>query len=148
VLERRKFLKRIGEVGAAGLCFKSTPFLARTQGMASEEVLYNGIRLPSTWPPHPSSLSLEPMAVPYLASPPEIITIDVGRQLFVDDFLIERTTLRRTFHTAKYHPENPFSNPTSLGSKPAATRQPWFSATEFGTIPKTGNTRCGTWAAS
>jgi hypothetical protein len=51
------------------------------------------------------------VAVPYLASPPEVIPIDGGRQLFVDDFLIERTTLRRTFHTAKYHPENPILRP-------------------------------------
>src|SRR5438105_7832551 len=39
------------------------------------------------------------------------ISIDVGRQLFVDDFLIERTTLRRTVHAANYHPENPILKP-------------------------------------
>ncbi len=42
-------------------------------------------------------LSVEPMTVPYLQSPPSLIPIDVGRQLFVDDFLIEKTDLERTF---------------------------------------------------
>ena len=37
------------------------------------------------------------MPAPYLVHPPEIIPIDVGRRLFMDDFLIEETTLERTF---------------------------------------------------
>src|SRR6266446_1429474 len=110
-LERRKFLKRIGCLGVSGMCLTGKTFLADTRGAGPGEVLYNGIRLPSAWPPRLPSLSLEPMAIPYLASPPEVIDIDRGRQLFVDDFLIERTTLRRTFHTASYHPENPILKP-------------------------------------
>jgi hypothetical protein len=47
------------------------------------------------------------MRVPYLESPPSVIPIDVGRQLFVDDFLIAETTLERTFHLATFHPANP-----------------------------------------
>src|SRR5205823_2009324 len=35
----------------------------------------------------------------------------VGRQLFVDDFLIERTTLKRTHHRAEYHPASPVLRP-------------------------------------
>jgi len=61
------------------------------------EVLYNGIELPDEWPPN-YPWSREPMRIPYLESPPEVININVGRQLFVDDFLIEETTLERTFH--------------------------------------------------
>ena len=38
------------------------------------------------------------MPVPYLESPPNVAPINVGRQLFVDDFLIESTTLTRRFH--------------------------------------------------
>ena len=71
------------------------------------EVLYNGIVLPSQWPPNIRHYSREPMCVPYLLSLPEIVPIDVGRQLFVDDFLIEETTLKRTFYSAVIHPASP-----------------------------------------
>lgn len=75
------------------------------------EVIYNGIKLPDQWPPKIERLTREPMPVPYLDHPPAVILIDVGRQLFVDDFLIERTTLKRTFHRAKYHTANPILKP-------------------------------------
>lgn len=72
------------------------------------EKLYNGIVLPRQWPPsHLSPASDEPMPVPYLDHPPEVIPIDVGRQLFVDDFLIEETDLERRFHRPGKHPSNP-----------------------------------------
>lgn len=72
------------------------------------EKLYNGIELPDQWPPRflePDSA--EPMEVPYLKRKPRVIPIDLGRQLFVDDFLIEKTTLKRTFHTATKFEGNP-----------------------------------------
>jgi len=76
------------------------------------ETLYNGIRLPSPWPPRDWSISQEPPPPPpYLVSPPAVIPIDVGRQLFVDDFLVEQTTLQRTFHRAEYHPASPVLRP-------------------------------------
>ena len=75
--------------------------------MEKPEVLYNGICLPSPWPPQRQTLSLGPETPPYLKSPPEVVVIDVGRQLFVDDFLIEHTTLHRTFHLPTYHPASP-----------------------------------------
>ncbi|MCA9734052.1 glycosyl hydrolase family 32 [candidate division KSB1 bacterium] len=83
-----------------------------TQG----EVLYNGIILPGQWPPDYGPLDYgkynrQPMPVPYLATPPAVIPIDVGRQLFVDDFLIEHTTLKRTFHRAELHRESPVLKP-------------------------------------
>jgi hypothetical protein len=53
------------------------------------------------------------MPVPYLASRPELVPIDVGRQLFVDDFLIERTDLHRTFHQAEKYDGNPVLWPTT-----------------------------------
>ncbi|HXJ75824.1 MAG TPA: right-handed parallel beta-helix repeat-containing protein, partial [Candidatus Dormibacteraeota bacterium] len=79
------------------------------------EVLHNGIMLPREWPPRlaefPTSVETDPVVPPYLTSPPPVITIDVGRQLFVDDFLIAETTLARTFHLATYHPANPVVQP-------------------------------------
>jgi len=82
------------------------------------EALYNGIVLPSLWPPQPATWPHpEPVAPPYLVSPPSVISIDVGRQLFVDNFLIEETTLQRTFHLAEYYHSNPVLQPD----------QPWES---------------------
>ncbi|MDA7874965.1 hypothetical protein N9239_00805 [bacterium] len=77
--------------------------------------LYNGIVLPEKWPPHYGEISRDPMPVPYLTDPPAVIPIDVGRQLFVDDFLIETTTLSRTFHQAEYCAENPVIRCDKLG---------------------------------
>ncbi len=76
------------------------------------ELLYNGIRLPKTWPPRNMVRDCrEPMPVPYLEYPPEVIPIDVGRQLFVDDFLIEATGLRREFHQPVKYEGNPVLRP-------------------------------------
>jgi len=72
------------------------------------ETLYNGIDLPDVWPPRfRDPASDAPMPVPYLIHPPRVIPIDIGRQLFVDDFLIEKTTLTRTFHQARKFEGNP-----------------------------------------
>lgn len=65
-----------------------------------EGVLHNGIELPNEWPPVHQELSENiTMPVPYLENRPEVITIDVGRQLFVDTFLIESTNLKTVYHT-------------------------------------------------
>jgi hypothetical protein len=78
----------------------------------SGQVLYNGITLPAVWPPKSTGLSRDPVTPEYLLHPPAVIPIDVGRQLFVDDFLIESTTLVRTHHQPKYHPASPVLKPT------------------------------------
>jgi hypothetical protein len=71
-------------------------------------VQYNGIVLPPQWPPANQSLAREPSSPPpYLITPPRPIRIDVGRQLFVDEFLVEQTNLKRTFHLPEYHPASP-----------------------------------------
>jgi hypothetical protein len=79
------------------------------------ETLYNGIRLTSPWPPEltkfPVSVESDPVEVPYLTSPPAVIPIDLGRQLFVDDFLIADSTLERTWHQPEYHPASPVLKP-------------------------------------
>ncbi|MGC9316806.1 MAG: LamG-like jellyroll fold domain-containing protein, partial [Armatimonadota bacterium] len=75
------------------------------------EVLCNGIRLPQTWPPRRERLTPDPVTPPYLLSPPEVMPIDVGRQLFVDDFLIEETTLSRTYHRPQFYEGNPILEP-------------------------------------
>ena len=78
----------------------------------ANETLYNGITLPQTWPPRnvPES-SREPLPVPYLSHPPQVIPIDLGRQLFVDDFLIAETSLIRAFGKPEIHPQSPVLQP-------------------------------------
>ena len=94
---------------AAGLLIAAGAASAQAQ---EGETLYNGIVLPKPWPPRPSweaiRRGVEP---PYLKAPPAVIPIDVGRQLFVDDFLVETTTLTRSHHQAEYHPGNPVVKP-------------------------------------
>jgi hypothetical protein len=90
-----------------------------TEQTPIKEVLYNGIQLPSPWPPKIEKLTDEPMPVPYLANPPTVISIDVGRQLFIDDFLIEATDLQRTFHNPQAHPGNPVLKPDKPWEKTA-----------------------------
>ncbi len=85
--------------------------LVWSDSLQAGEKLYNGIVLPEQWPPRAKNFTLVPMPVPYLKNPPEVIEIDVGRQLFVDDFLIEHTSLTRTHHLAKYWPDNPVLKP-------------------------------------
>jgi len=80
--------------------------------LAAQEVLYNGIELPIEWPPKDIEMnSREPMRVPYLENPPAIIPIDIGRQLFVDDFLIEKSTLKRVWHRPVKYDGNPVLKP-------------------------------------
>jgi hypothetical protein len=89
-----------------------TPYVQTDWSRNDGELLYNGIRLPTTWPPlFESAESTAPMDVPYLDSPPDVISIDVGRQLFVDDFLVEATDLEQTFHLAEKYTNNPVFKP-------------------------------------
>lgn len=88
----------------------------RNEYPSMTEMLYNGICLPKDWPPkNLSETSREPLSLPYLKNPPSVIPLNVGRQLFVDDFLIEHTTLHRSFHTPRLYEHNPILKPeTSL----------------------------------
>lgn len=84
-------------------------------------ILYNGIELPAEWPPRRlDPASRAPMPVPWLARPPRVIPIDVGRQLLVDDFLIEQTDLQRIWHRPVKDSENPVFRP----ERPNETRSP------------------------
>lgn len=104
----RRDLLRIAASGAAVWPFAGSLSNLQAQGPPQ---LYNGIRLGSPWPPRLKYPDEHPVLPPYLQDPPARIPIDVGRQLFVDDFLIEETTLSRTWHHATYHPANPILRP-------------------------------------
>ena len=99
----------------SSLGFRSCFAQSGGTGSATEReslLLSNGIRLPAVWPPQDGDPgSSEPMVVPYLATPPAVIPIDQGRQLFVDDFLIESSTLERVYHQAEKFTGNPVLAP-------------------------------------
>lgn len=81
-----------------------------TTGNAGE-VLYNGIELPNQWPPMTPIEGRAVRPVPYLTERPSVVAIDVGRQLFVDDFLIEKSTLQRQWHYPERYKGNPILKP-------------------------------------
>jgi hypothetical protein len=89
----------------------------RADAQDVERATYNGIRLPRPWPPDRRSLPASAVPPPYLVSPPDVIPIDIGRQLFVDEFLIQDTTLERTFHRAEYYSGNPVVWPNTRWEK-------------------------------
>lgn len=106
-LSRRQFLQTSAAVGLGSPALLGA---AAAQPPAGE-TLYNGIKLGVPWPPDNRYLSPDPIDPPYLADPPAVVSIDVGRQLFVDDFLIEESSLARVFHRATYHPRSPILAP-------------------------------------
>ncbi len=103
-MNRREFLH-------TGTALAATPALSFADvPQGAGETLSNGIKLSAPWPPawKEAPANLEP---PYLVSPPAVIPIDLGRQLLVDDFLIEKTDLTRTFHAPKPHKDTPILKP-------------------------------------
>ena len=90
--------------------------------------LYNGIVLPQQWPP--VGTASQAYSIPfYITSPPAVIPIDVGRQLFVDDFLIQQTTLARTQHQPVMYAGNPIITPA--GSDTAGLALPFSNGAWF-----------------
>lgn len=88
------------------------------------EKLYNNIMLEDGFSDKPS----EAENVPYLQNPPDIIDISVGRQLFVDDFLIEETNLSPVYHKAEKAAENQILAPET----------PWERKDSPAACPKSG----------
>ena len=70
----------------------------------------------------------DPENVPYLKNPPKVINVNVGRQLFVDDFLIEKTSLTPEYHKAKKYQDNPVFKPET----------PWETDTNSMACPFSG----------
>lgn len=71
------------------------------------EKLYNNIILNDNFHEKPSDAN----DIPYLNNPPDIIDVSVGRQLFVDNFLIEETNLTPKYHKAEKFEGNPVLYP-------------------------------------
>jgi len=99
-------------VGAIAVFLTLAYCCAPTPDGAKETTLCNGIILPKEWPPrYPVPNKPTDMPVPYLENIPDIIPVSLGRQLFIDDFLIEETDLIRTFHSPHYYKGNPVLGP-------------------------------------
>jgi len=79
---------------------------------SAQTTLYNGITLPSVWPPLQTATQQYQLPT-YITSPPKTIPINLGRQLFVDDFLIFQTSLTRTQHRPTMYTGNPILTPGS-----------------------------------
>lgn len=89
-----------------GLCVAC---MAQSQSQTS---LGNGITLPAQWPPrYAIPTSREEMPVPYLVKKPEVIPVNIGRQLFVDSFLIAETNLKQVYHIPRFYENNPVLEP-------------------------------------
>jgi hypothetical protein len=128
-VKRRTFLRH----GATATAIAATSPAARlVAAPPATKTLYNGIELPAVWPPR-HAVDRRVVTPPYLVTRPAIVPIDVGRQLFVDDFLIEKTTMIRVFHTPTPHESNPvlradrdwerlrnYKDPRQLRSTPTA----------------------------
>lgn len=69
------------------------------------EKLYNNIIMPEIKAPS------FPQYLPYMMNIPEVINVSVGRQLFVDEFLIKETSLKPEYHKAKKYEGNPIFSP-------------------------------------
>ena len=87
-------------------CWKALPSQFEPDTPDGGRTLYNGIVLPQEWPPRIDPKDQNPIKVPYLeaANIPKVIPIDLGRQLFVDDFLVESTSgvVRALYKPVKY----------------------------------------------
>lgn len=92
------------------LCFMLTfcSIPEKKDMIQNSNILHNGICLPDQWPPRQSEPDrMKEMDIPYLAEKPEVIPVNVGRQLFVDSFLIKETNMRAVYHKPDFYPENP-----------------------------------------
>ncbi len=102
----KKYIIFAVSVLCAASCAENTTIIT------DSNTLYNGIQIPEQWPPRyeePAEAGVMP--VPYLDNKPEVININVGRQLFVDNFLIAETNMTQTCHTPNVH-EKPVLEPT------------------------------------
>ena len=79
---------------------------------AQNKKLHNGIVYPEQWPPRYEEPAVaQDMPVPYLKEKPAVIPVNLGRQLFVDNFLIAETDLQPIYHTPNFYPQNPVLEP-------------------------------------
>ena len=134
-----------------------SPKPAPPAGECAGETLYNGLCLPKAWPPRfdpEAKPAAEYFRAPPAATPPAVINITVGRQLLVDDFLIEKMHgLERQQHQPEWVDENPVIEPDrpweaidlndTQHRKENRTGGDWPTSTVLGTaMPYSGGNDC------
>lgn len=96
----------------AVLILGCTPLQNKNESKKCIKTLHNGIVLPEQWPPTIiDDGKRREMPLPYIEEKPTVIPINLGRQLFVDDFLIAKTDLKRVSHKVKLYKGNPILKP-------------------------------------
>jgi hypothetical protein len=115
-------------VGTAAVAAGAAPLTAG-------ELLYNGIRLPADWPPRRNYSHAVPPEPPYITAPPSAINITLGRQLFVDSFLVDELYgAERVYHKATPHRANPVLAATEVwenGEAKPFSGGAWFYEDKF-----------------
>lgn len=93
--------------------------------------LYNGIRIPDRLPQDADPNSDAEIIPPYLGKDrPAVIDITVGRQLFVDSFLLDRSELTTVYHQPEKYAQNPVFRPET----PVEKSGEWAVGTSSGGI--------------
>ena len=107
----------------------------------NDKVRYNGIQIPLSWQfyfPKSGDVVVPPYLIPKEEGgyAPDVVNVDRGRQLFVDDFLIEQTDLNRTYYAAKKSADNPILQAEmpwemrGCGGTPATSGGFWYDSKE------------------
>ena len=105
--------------------------------------LHNGIVLPEQWPPSMIDDGVRrEMSLPYISNKPTVISVNLGRQLFVDDFLIAETDMERVSHKAMFYENNPVLAPDKEWEY-TFERAPYAAPFSNGIWNK--NLKCGIW---
>ncbi len=122
--------RRLGPLSWAALALAGMPVVGAEPAQA------NGIVLPDQ--PPADAAQYVGKAPPYLSRRPAVVPIEAGRQLLVDDFLIESTDLARHFHQPVKYEGNPVLRPETTSEKVGGLiygvapgtdgRDPWASA--------------------
>ena len=87
-------------------------FCFNAASQAQTKISANGIELPAQWPPrYEVPTKAQDMPVPYLQKKPDVIPVNVGRQFFVDYFLISETNLEQVAHKPNFYEGNPVLQP-------------------------------------
>ncbi|PRZ21023.1 hypothetical protein [Flavobacterium granuli] len=102
-----KYSKSIVAIVNVLFCLFITNAFAQT---TKNKILENGVEVPNVRASM-NEFERKEMPIPYLENRQKLIPINVGRQLFVDDFLIEQTNLSRVNHAAVFSKQNPVLEP-------------------------------------